>query len=138
MRRSEFLAIGAAPCKEACAQVGDDDYGPRALAEGRRFIEAIRRKLGPEPEGARLAIKGFPHDFGTYYEVVCWYDPDRETSAVYAYDCERDAPATWDEAEPLPETRCGACGARRRVDGGLCRRCVTAAAACPSTREGGR
>jgi len=37
----------------------------------------LRRTLGNEPPGARLAIRENPHDFGTYLSVVCHYDPDK-------------------------------------------------------------
>jgi hypothetical protein len=51
-----------------------EDYMPRARAECQRFIALLRRKCGPEPEGARLAVKSFLHDFGDYLEVVCYFD----------------------------------------------------------------
>ena len=60
-----------------------------------RFIELIRETLGPEPAGAELAIKSFPHDFGTYYEVVIWFEPDDAAAVAYAVRCEDDAPRTW-------------------------------------------
>ena len=65
----DYFSIGPTPSAEDCAQVGQPDYRRKALAECQRFIELIRKTLGPEPEGAELAIKSFPHDFGTYYEV---------------------------------------------------------------------
>ncbi len=92
----EYLALGPAPCDEDCAQVGQPDYRERVREECRRFILLIRQKLGPEPEGARLSTKSFPHDFGTYYEVVCWFDTDIEASVEYAYRCEAQTPATWE------------------------------------------
>lgn len=93
----EYLNIGSTPCEEVCAQVGTENYEVRAKAECRAYIEAIRQVVGPEPEGAQLAIKGFDHDFGRYYEVVCWYDTDDEESEAYAFRCEGDAPSTWPE-----------------------------------------
>jgi len=56
-------------------QLGTDDLhgrGPRA--ECQRFIALLRKQFGPEPDGARLAVKSFPHDFGDYLEVVCCFD----------------------------------------------------------------
>lgn len=96
----DYLNIGPAPCDEDCVQVSKDhDYGPAQRKECNRFIRAIRAVLGPEPDGARLAVKGFPHDFGTYYEVVCWYDGAVPEAVDYANRCETEAPATW----PLDE-----------------------------------
>ena len=53
--------------------------------------------LGPEPDGARLAVKSNPHDFGTYLSVVCWYEPGNEPAIDYAFRCKSDGPAEWDE-----------------------------------------
>jgi len=93
----DFITIGSAPCDEDCAQVGSPNYRKRALAECLRFIQLIRDTLGSEPEGAELRIKSFDHDFGTYVEVVCWFDTEKQESVDYAFRCESDAPATWEE-----------------------------------------
>ena len=92
----DVLAIGSSPCDEDCAQVGSEGYYERAQAECRRFIELLRRTFGPEPEGAELFIKANLHDFGTYYEVACRFDPDAEAAVDYALKCEGDAPPTWE------------------------------------------
>jgi len=91
----DYMTIGSTPCEEECAQVGSENYRDRAIAECRRFIDLIRKKLGDEPPNAQLAVKGFPHDFGTYYEVVCKYSDEDEKAQAYAYKCESDAPTTW-------------------------------------------
>lgn len=75
----DCIEIGSAPCDEECVQVTrDGDYAPAMRAECKRFIDVIRKKLGDEVGSARLAIKGNPHDFGTYYEVVCYFDSEDE------------------------------------------------------------
>jgi hypothetical protein len=91
----DYFSIGATPSEEDCAQVGQPDYRRKALEECQRYIELIRDTLGPEPGGAELAIKSFPHDFGTYYEVVIWFEPDDAEAAAYAVRCEDEAPTTW-------------------------------------------
>jgi hypothetical protein len=91
-----YFCLGATPSEEDCAQVGQPDYRQKALAECERYIELIRRTLGPEPPGAELAIKSFPHDFGTYYEVVIWFESDDAAAVAYAVRCEDDGPRTWD------------------------------------------
>ncbi len=96
------MTISSAPYDEDCVQVNPNaDYIEPMKAECRRFIELIRKKLGDEPPGATLAIKSFPHDFGTYYEVVCWYDDENEAAAEYAALCESDAPRTWNDDKRL-------------------------------------
>ena len=92
-----YLDIGSSPSDEDCVQVGTDDYARRARIECIAFIEALIKKHGEPPANTTLRVKGNPHDFGTYYEVVCDYDPDDETSAEYAFKCEGESPLTWEE-----------------------------------------
>lgn len=90
----EYLELGSAPADEECAQVGEDGYRDKALAQCDAFIKLIVRHLGPPPGSARLATKAFGHDFGTYYEVVCYYGD--EAGFDYALKCESEAPTTWE------------------------------------------
>src|SRR5437762_2341318 len=92
----DFIDIGAAPVMEDCAQVGSDGYFHRAQRECRAYIALIRRTLGEEPEGARLAVKSNPHDFGTYLSVVCHFDDTLPESIDYASRCESESPDEWD------------------------------------------
>jgi len=92
----DYLSLGPVPADEDCAQVGQPDYGSRARAECRRYISLLRKKFGPEPGKARLELKGCPHDFGTYYDVVVGYDEDDKESVEYAFRLERDAPSRWE------------------------------------------
>jgi hypothetical protein len=92
-----YLSLAPAPVEEDCAQVGTADYHTKARAECQRFIALLRTKFGPEPVGARFAIKSFPHDFGDYLEVVCYFDETLPASVEYAYHCEDNLPATWDD-----------------------------------------
>jgi len=92
----DYINIGASPAEEDCVQVGDPDYRQKAIPECNRFIELIRKTLGTEPDGAKLKIKAFQHDFGTYHEVVCYYDEDKPEAVEYAYNVEANAPTTWE------------------------------------------
>lgn len=101
----DYLYIGPAPCEESCVQVtSEGGYSQAMRKECQRFIDLIRKHLGLEPEGARLAIKREEHEFGCYYEVVCYYDTDLPESVDYAYGCESDAPTKWDANEPKSDT----------------------------------
>jgi len=91
-----YFSIGPSPYEEDCAQVGTPGYREKAIPECTRYIELLRRTIGPEPEGARLGIKWFDHDFGPYCEVVCYFTAEITESAEYAQRCEDDSPATWD------------------------------------------
>jgi len=92
----DCLELGPTPCNENCAQVGIESYHVIAKQECQRYIDLIRKVVGPEPEGARLRIKSNPHDFGTYYEVACYFDDTNETAIDYAYHCEANLPANWE------------------------------------------
>ena len=92
---ADYLNLGPTPAEEPCAQVGEEGYELRAREECKRFIDALRRKFGPEPKGAKLKVRGFDHDFGRYLEVICVYT-DQE-SFDYALMLESDAPGTWAE-----------------------------------------
>lgn len=94
---TDYLNIGPCPCDEDCVQLGDDDYQKKSREECQRFIELIRKKHGVEPCAAKLAIKSFNHDFGTYREVVCYYDEGVECSVEYAFRCESDPPSRWSD-----------------------------------------
>ena len=92
----EYINIGPTPACEDCTQVGDENYYSKAKVECKRFVELIRKTLGDEPAGARLGIKTFPHDFGEYMEVVCYYDDQNEQAINYAFKCESESPSTWE------------------------------------------
>lgn len=93
----DVIEIGPSPCEEACAQVGRDDYYSQAMKECSAFIRQLRRVFGPEPEGARLYVRANPHDYGTYHEVACRYEDTNEQASQYAWRCEAETPANWDE-----------------------------------------
>ena len=93
----DYIKIGSSPCDEDCAQVGSANYDERARKECSRFIAEIRNVCGHEPEKALLTTKAFPHDFGTYYEVVCYFDDMDEDSRSYAFHVEGNSPVNWHE-----------------------------------------
>lgn len=98
MSYTDYITIGCSPCEEDCAQVGEPGYRTRAMAECNAFLRQIKRILGPTPEGARLQIKAFRHDFGSYHEVVCHYTESHPKSVEYAFNAEEKAPEYWDDA----------------------------------------
>lgn len=97
----DYMEIGPSPCDEPCVSVGEPNYYTRAKEECTRFIELIRKKLGPEPSSAQLKVKSNPHDFGTYLEVVCEFNEHDEEGREYACLCESTAPRTWQDDQPL-------------------------------------
>lgn len=93
----DFLNIGSSPCDENCVELGSLNYGRNARAECLRFIDLIKEVCGNPPEGSELAIKAFPHDFGTYYEVVCYFDDSYPDAVDYAFHVEGNSPLKWGE-----------------------------------------
>ena len=98
MAFTDSISLGPAPAEEDPVQLGDDDYAPRARRECRRYIEAIRKACGDEPEGAQLRVVSCPHDFGNYLDVEVRFDGNNEAASEYAYRCEEKAPTTWEQA----------------------------------------
>ena len=98
----DYITLGSAPCGEDCVQLGDENYRRLIWQECGRYIAQLRKQFGPEPEGCELKVKAFRHDFGTYHEVVCYYDEENEIAENYAYEIEGNLPELWeDELEEL-------------------------------------
>lgn len=95
---TDFLFIGSSPPDEDCVQIvsGADNYSAQRL-ECLAYIKALRKKLGPEPDGALLKLKRQSHDFGDYVEVVCHFNTENEAAVTYALACEGNGPQTWAE-----------------------------------------
>lgn len=93
------ISVGCTPASEDCAQVGSDGYYERAMKECRAYINQLRRVYGEEPDGAKLKIKAFPHDYGSYHEVVCRFNENNEDAAEYAYKLEEGCDVWDDEAK---------------------------------------
>jgi hypothetical protein len=92
---TQTLHIGPAPCEEECAQVGRPDYEERSRRECLVFRRMLQR-LYPAPDRARLQVKSFAHDFGSYREVCVCYDDQNEAACTYACQLERETPLKWD------------------------------------------
>ena len=87
----DFINIGSTPTEEDCFGVGN----PLAQQECKIYMEQLEREF---PCG-HFAVKGFPHDFGYYYEVVAYLteNEDHEDQNHAAYDAEGNANPHWDE-----------------------------------------
>jgi hypothetical protein len=102
------MTLCPSPVEESCASVGDSDYEQRSRRECFAFKRQLERMF-PPPEGARLCVKSFPHDFGSYREVCVKYDEDDPAAFDYAFRLESGMPSHWDEIArnelfPLPDT----------------------------------
>ena len=95
----DYLSLGTTPWEEDCAQVGEENYIEKARKECARFIEGLEHYFGGPPYGVTFKATANPHDFGTYYDVVVWYDINDEEAVKYAFDVEGNIPRTWEELE---------------------------------------
>jgi hypothetical protein len=95
----DYICIGPSPVEEECAQVGSKeyDYTSKARKECVAFKGQLIREFGVPPDGASLAIKSFPHDFGSYMEVVCYFDDNNEDAVNYCFNIENNTPGHWDD-----------------------------------------
>lgn len=97
----DWLEIGASPADEDCAQIGSDDYPEKSRLECRVFANQLRRVFGDPPSGAEIGVKAFRHDFGTYREVVVFFDDakseeEENPGFEYAINVENNTPEKWD------------------------------------------
>jgi hypothetical protein len=94
------LPLGAAPAEEPCAQIGTDGFYERAQAECRAYAAQLHRIYSEAHDGMSLpcdlVVKDFPHDYGTYYEVVAKFDGADMAAVEAAYWLESHCPGVWD------------------------------------------
>lgn len=92
----DYINIGSTPPEEDCLGVNH----PLARQE----TEVYRNQLQREFPEARLTVKGFPHEFGRYYEVVAWFGEElteEQNAAAWEAEC---GIGFWDE-EALAELK---------------------------------
>jgi hypothetical protein len=89
--RTDFDLLSTAP--PDCTPAEDH---MEARAEGRRYIELLRRFCGPEPEGSTLRVRSNPHDLGDYVTVVYFFDDERKDHIEYMQKLESDGPLNWE------------------------------------------
>lgn len=94
---TDYVTVGSSPHDEDCAQVGDPDYRSKCKAELHEFKRQLIEEFGEPPAGATLKIKAFPHDFGTYHELVVVFNDDIDEAVDYAFDLEDHGITSWDE-----------------------------------------
>lgn len=99
----DYLELGPTPIDEPCCQIGIQDSTLNRI-ECRVYREMLERWIAAHKPDLRarsasfyLAIKAFPHDFGTYREVCAMYDDADEAGMELAYWLEGSTPETWDE-----------------------------------------
>lgn len=84
----EYLEIGCTPLEEDCFPAGH----PLARAECYIYKRQLER-LFPL---VKIGVRSNPHDFGTYYECVAYYDDESQEELNQALTVEGDSPTNWD------------------------------------------
>jgi len=97
---TDYIELGSAPYEEDCVQVSrTKDYIEDMSKECKQYKEMLMKRFPiPDAIHAWFNIKGFEHDYGTYYEVVIKYN---EEASDFANFVENNLPATWNDKEVL-------------------------------------
>jgi hypothetical protein len=101
------LTIACTPLDEPCVQVGSDLYGKWARKECRAFLNQCYRLLDASFEVTEVSLRivSFPHDFGSYMEVVARYNEESEAACEQAFWLEANTPQHWDKQARLELTK---------------------------------
>jgi hypothetical protein len=100
----DCFPLGSGPADEPNDSPATPDGCRRAC---QAYVRAIRRKLGPEPDGAALEVREADRDGTRTYEVVIAFEDTNPLALSYAYHCDTEAPATWAEAGMTAPARPG-------------------------------
>lgn len=100
----DYLTLGSTPYDEPCAQVGASNYRAATRIESEHYIQQLQAILLSKFPESEISIrsKGFPHDFGTYHEIVAYYNPNNADQCEQAFWLDENVPANWEpEVAPL-------------------------------------
>lgn len=92
----EYIELGSTPSDEQCAQIGSENYRQRAIVECGAYVDQLYRTFG-QHANTSFGTKWFPHDFGSYAEVVVYYDDTDLDSIKFAFTVESELPTRWDK-----------------------------------------
>ena len=95
----DYMDIGSSPTDEYCAQLGSDGYEVLSRIELNAYVHQLERMFPhvKETDSLKFAVKRFNHDFGTYAEVVIYFNTENEHDYEYAILIEHNLPMNWDE-----------------------------------------
>ena len=90
-----YIELGPVPCGEKCEQLGSNYRPEFARFECQQYKAQLEREFNHLSD-ISFSIKSFPHDFGTYMEVVVRYDDENEESVDNAFHVDSNSPEKWD------------------------------------------
>jgi hypothetical protein len=89
-----YIELNSVPFAEDCVQVDPDaDYIPAMRWECTVYKKQLERMF----PGCVFELRNFVHAFGTYIEVVYWYDDHNEDQTAQAFRIESTLPEHWDD-----------------------------------------
>lgn len=91
------VELGPCPYNEEPIQVNDrKNYLPQMVNQSARYARQLHRMFDM-PDGMRFQVKAFPHEMGSYTEVVVVYDDENAEHHNELQIIECNLPAYWDE-----------------------------------------
>lgn len=97
----EWFDFDTVPYEEQCAQVGEPDALQKMKDEVKRTKALLIQKFGEPPIGVLIRPHRNEHDFGSYYSLRVYYNPNLPDAVAYAFACEGDFPRTWEDTAPV-------------------------------------
>lgn len=100
----DCIELGPAPSDESCAQSTDPDFNTKNQEECQRYKEQLLNlaKAKNIPMGkAKLTIKSFSHDYGSYREVCVKFDTTDQVGIDFAFWLDENAPTTWENTSQV-------------------------------------
>jgi hypothetical protein len=80
----DYIYIGSAPADAPVAQLGFPDFERLQSVEIAHYLRMLREKF-PLPD---FRVKREHHEFGSYREVVAYFDDEDEAQVEQAYEAE--------------------------------------------------
>lgn len=97
----DYISIGCTPAAEECVQVSKTEYYlDKMLVECDRY-KTLLQTIFADCTKVTIAVKTFPHDFGTYAEVVVKFDDNDPEAIAQAIHIENNSPMYWTDTTPI-------------------------------------
>ncbi len=95
--KMEWFDFDTVPYEEQCAQVGEPNALQKMKDEAKRTKALLIQKFGEPPIGVLIRPHRNEHDFGFYYSLRLYYNPNLPDAVAYAMACEAEFPETWED-----------------------------------------
>src|SRR5262245_13977300 len=99
--KMDWFDFDTVPYEEPSTQVGEPDAVQKMKDEAKRTKALLLEKFGDPPIGVLIRPHRNEHDFGPYYALRVYYNPNLPDAVAYALACDDKFPATWDDHAPV-------------------------------------